>query len=68
MLPLPPLNFNGGAAYGGTAGGASPFTPEGDWNLNLGGSGPSLQGAASGLSPLLIVAVVAGAAWLLLRK
>lgn len=53
-------------AYGGTAGGASSWT-QGDWNINLGGAGPSLQGAGS-LSTSMLVLLAVGAVWFLMRK
>lgn len=68
-FPLPPLDLTGGAAFGGAAGGPSPFN-QGAWTVNLGGSGTALQaaGGGGGLSPLLMIAVIVGAAWLLGRK
>lgn len=52
----------GGTAAGGTWG-------EGTWNVNLGGSGTSLQSATGGAIPTwMIVAAVVGAAWLLLKR
>jgi hypothetical protein len=63
--PLPPLNFTGGAAWGGSAGAPSPWD-QGGWTVNLAGSGVALQ--SGGLSPLLIAAAVVGVAWLVLRK
>lgn len=68
-------------ATGGNAGGYSPFT-SGDWTVNVAGSGLALQGAAGGgggssgggalaglsMGPLIVAAVVVGAAWLLLRR
>lgn len=71
MLPiqLPPLNFQlsssatsfmdqAGAQYGAS---------NGAWNVNLAGSGVSLQSASAGLNWWLIAAA-AGAAWYLFRR
>jgi hypothetical protein len=58
------MSFTGGAASGGTAGGASSWS-QGDWNVNLAGSGVALQTSPTSL---LLVALAVGAAWLLLRK
>jgi hypothetical protein len=60
------LSFGAGPATGGTAGGSGAWN-QGDWNINMGGSAPSIQGLAGG-SSLLWVALAVGAAWLLLRK
>ena len=66
-------------ALGGTAGANSPFV-QGDWTVNVAGSGLAMQGAAGGgggmggagsglaMGPLIVAAVVVGAAWLLLRR
>lgn len=64
MMPLPPLNLAGGHSAGGTAGGSGSWST-GDWNVNVGGSAPSMQ---AGGNSLLMIALVVGAAWLLLRK
>ncbi len=63
MPPLPPLSFSDTAnALGGTAGGG---WMQGDWNVNLGGSGIAFQG---GMPPWLLLGLAAGAAWLLMRR
>jgi hypothetical protein len=65
-IPLPPLNltFAGRAESGiGMDGSAWDFG-QGDWNVNLAGSGVSLQ---SGSIPWLWIAA-AGAAWLIMRR
>lgn len=49
-------------ATGGTAGGGF---MQGDWNVNLGGSGFAMQG---GPHPLILAAIAAGAVWLLMRR
>jgi hypothetical protein len=65
---IPSPSFTGGTATGGAVG-DSAATASGAWNVNLGGSGTSFQGASSSaMSPLLIAAIVVGAAWLLLRR
>ena len=64
---LPSMNLGGTATlaqdFGGAGFGAS---GAGDWNINLAGSGTSLQTATSGLNWLLIAGAVA--AFMLLKK
>ncbi|HEX7890297.1 MAG TPA: hypothetical protein VF522_13130 [Ramlibacter sp.] len=55
-------------ASGGTSGTGTSGWGNGDWSINLAGSGQSVQAAGS-LPLLLGIAALAGvAAWLLLRK
>lgn len=64
---LPPLSIGAPANmaqdFGGASWGAS---GAGDWNVNLAGSGTSLQTSASGINWLLIAAGVV--AWLVIKK
>lgn len=65
-IPLPPLNFTfaGRAESGiGMDGSAWDFG-QGDWNVNLAGSGVAMQ---SGSIPWLWIAI-AGAAWVILKR
>lgn len=50
-------------AGGGTAGGSTAWS-SGDWNINLGGTGTSLQGAGS-MSPILLALAAVAALWFL---
>jgi uncharacterized protein (TIGR03382 family) len=65
MFPagMPSLSFGSGAG-GGTAGAPSAWH-QGDWNVNVAGSGVSAQGSPPSL---LLIALAVGAAWLLLRR
>jgi hypothetical protein len=87
MIPLPPLQLD----FGSSASGASHLdangsiyhaSGDGDWNINIAGSGTSQQtassmpsvasalglgNAAAGLSPLMLVALALGAVWMLKR-
>jgi hypothetical protein len=66
-LALPSLNLGGTATLAQSWDGASfGASGAGDWNVNLAGSGTSLQTSASGLNWLLIAA--AAAAWYVLKK
>lgn len=62
-IPLPSLNSSAtsGMDQHGMAQSAS---GPGDWSVNLGGSGLSMQSASGGMNWLLIAAAV-GAVWLL---
>lgn len=69
MFPLPPLSFSGGSSRSGDAGNGGYWAlGQGAWNVNLGGSGgPAAQSTGLALSPLLIIAGVA-TAWFLLKR
>jgi hypothetical protein len=66
-FPLPPLNLNGGMASAGmdTSGG-SWSASDGNWTVNVAGSGTAMQSASGGIPWLWIAAGVA--AWYFLRK
>ena len=65
---LPPLQLSSSASSGMDQSGAQfSASGDGDWVVNLGGSGTALQAGAGGVNWLLIAAA-AGAAWFLLRK
>lgn len=64
-MGLPPLQLSSSASSGMDQRGASyAGSGAGDWVVNLGGSGTSLQAAAGGVNWLLIAAIV-GAVWML---
>lgn len=64
-LGLPPLQLSSSAGSGmDQRGMGMSASGSGDWVVNLGGSGPSMQSASGGLNWLLIAAAV-GAVWLL---
>lgn len=66
-MGLPPLQFSSSASSGMDQSGAQfSASGNGDWVVNLGGSGAGLQTASGGVNWLLIAAGVA--AWYLLRK
>lgn len=87
MIPLPPLNLDFGSSATGashldTYGSMYHASGNGDWNVNIAGSGTSQQtassmpsvasalglgNAAAGLSPLLLVALALGAVWMFKR-
>lgn len=62
---LPPLNFNAPATSGLDSRGSSlSASGPGDWVINMAGSGAAMQGAAGGVSPLMIVgALVVAVLW-----
>lgn len=64
MLPIPPLSFSGGAAYGGSAGGGTTSWSQGDWNVNVGSGSPIQSG---GMSPLMLIGL-AVAVYLVWKK
>jgi hypothetical protein len=64
---IPPLNFAAPSTAAQDTSGSGFSLGDGDWVVNLGGSGTALQAASGGMSWLLIAAA-AGAAWLLIRK
>lgn len=81
--PLPPISAGGGQSSSAlyTSGSLYHASGDGDWVVNFGGSGGGgfggfgssassglLGSVAGGVSPLIVVAVVVGAAWLLLKK
>lgn len=80
--PLPPISAGGGQSSSAlyTSGSLYHASGDGDWVVNLGGSGGLgfggfgsassglLGSVAGGIPPLLIVAGVLGVAWLLLKK
>jgi hypothetical protein len=68
MGGMPSMSM-GSSATGGTAASGDSGWGNGDWNINLAGSGQALQSASS-LSPWLIAGLVAaaGVAWYVLRK
>lgn len=70
MMPSLPSMSMGSSATGGTAATGMSGWGNGDWSVNIAGSGQALQGASGGMSPWLIGGlVVAGVvAWLVLRK
>lgn len=62
--PLPPLNLNTSSSSKlDQAGNAFTLGNAGAWNVNVGGSAPSLQSASS--IPWMWIALAAGALWLL---
>lgn len=63
---LPPLSLSSSASSGMDQRGASFGASNGDFVVNMGGSGTSLQGASSGMNWWLIAA--GAAAWYFLRK
>ena len=65
-MGLPPLSLSSSASSGMDQSGAAFGASNGDWSVNLGGSGTSLQAASGGINWWLIAAGVA--AWYLLRK
>lgn len=65
-MGLPPLQFSSSASSGMDQRGASIGASNGDFIVNMGGSGTALQGASGGLNLWLIAAGVA--AWYLLKK
>lgn len=66
-MGLPPLSLSSSASSGMDQSGAQfSASGNGDWVVNLGGSGGGLQTASGGINWLLIAAGVA--AWYLLRK
>jgi len=68
MPGLPPLQLSSSAKSGMEQSGASFGASWGDWNVNVAGSGTSMQGASSSPINWWLVAVAAGAAWLIWRK
>lgn len=68
MGPLPPMSFTGGSATGGTVRGDAAWN-QGDWTINLAGSGPAMQSAspAGALLPLLAAGLVVGVLWWLMH-
>lgn len=69
MLPLPPLSFTGGSAGGGSAGGGTLPWQQGDWTINVAGSGTAVQSASGGLNwtAIALTLAVVGVAWYLLQ-
>lgn len=65
-MGLPPIGFSSSASSGMDQRGASIGASNGDFIVNMGGSGTALQGASGGLNLWLIAAGVA--AWYLLKK
>jgi hypothetical protein len=81
--PLPPISAGGGQSSSALNSNGSLYhaSGDGDWVVNFGSSGGLgfggfgstassgvLGSVAGGLSPLLLVALVVGAGWLLLKK
>lgn len=67
MPPIPPLNFTfAGRAESGDIFGTWDMG-NGDWNVNVAGSGFAAQSATSGVNWMLIAAAV-GVAFFLLKK
>lgn len=68
MMPIPPLNLNNSAeseAKSDQFGNAFTLGNSGAWNVNVGGSAPSIQSAADMPMWVWIAAGVAVAVWLL---
>lgn len=65
-LGLPPIGFNSSASSGMDQSGAHFGASNGDFIVNMGGSGVAFQGASGSLNWWLIAAGVA--AWYFLRK
>ncbi len=68
-MPLPPLNFNS-TATAGDAGNGATWNMGNGWDVNIGsGSASSSPLAALGAaSPLIPLVLIAGVAWLLLKR
>lgn len=70
-MELPPLNLSASSSASGRldSGGSGYGLGAGDWNVNLGGSGFSSQGAGSAqMPPMIWLVLAAGAVWLLTKK
>lgn len=66
-MGLPPLSLSSSASSGMDQSGAQwSASGNGDWSVNLGGSGTALQAASGGINWWLIAA--GALAWYLLRK
>ena len=66
-MGLPPLSLSSSASSGMDQSGAQwSASGNGDWVINMGGSGTALQSGATGINWLLVAGAVA--AWYLLRK
>jgi hypothetical protein len=64
---LPPLQLSSSATATLNNAGAQYGASNGDWAVNLAGSGVSLQSASGGINWLLVAAAV-GAAWLITQR